>query len=415
MSEKKPLKQVPINAIQPGMFMVKLDIQWMDSPFMSHNRKIRSEKEIALLKKSGAKVVTIDPNKGLDYQNALEKGAEPPSEPSAEPKTGDKNDSPKDGAPSSLSQEMSAALNVRNKVKRVINDLQKQLGAGQTITSESVAPILEQTLESLERNNQALLNLAHLSHRSQKLADHCFSTYCIALNLAQKRGLDALEIEALGLAALVHDCGWAKLPMQLLGKRKTYTPAEQSLIHTHADIGVKTLRSSELPELVYRLVLEHHERQDGSGFPNKLTSDKIHPLSKLLAVVVHYDESVHQLTDKPGMLPTNALRQLFIQAEKGVFDQKIVAELISLLGVYPISTAVKLSNGAKGIVREVHPDNHFFPVVEVHYDASGRELSPSKTVDLSKQSDNKDLVNIDCVIDPQSARDDPARRLTLDV
>lgn len=384
----------------------------MDSPFLTHSRKIKSVKDIQLLEKSGAKVVTIDPNKGVDLTEDKDGEAKAASEAEAEP--AESPEATPELSPLSLEKEMSAAINVRSKIKKAVTDLQNDLGAGRKVSIEKLSPLLDQTLESLERNNQALLNLAHLSQRSQKLADHTFSTYCIALNLAQRQSVPPEEIEALGIAALVHEAGWAQLPLQLMGKRKPYTAMEVKLLEKHPQVGIDSLRKSELPELSLRIVHEHHELCDGSGYPQQLKKDDIHYLSRLFSIVDRYDEMVHQLTDQPGMLPTNALRALYMQGEKGIYDKEAISSLISLLGIYPVSTAVRLNSGAKGIVREVPQENHLMPVVELHYDAKGKELSTPIRVSLAEQTNDEELV-IETVINPCNAKDDPARRLFLDI
>src|SRR5690606_12464092 len=134
-----------------------------------------------------------------------------------------------------------------------------------------------------------------------------------------------MEREQLGLAALLHEAGWTQLPLNLIGKRTRYTPTEIALIHKHTLISDQILLRSDLPELTRRLVAEHHELLDGSGYPQGLKSDQIHPLSQLLTVVDVYEERVHQLTDEPGMIPTSALRLLYIEAERGVFSAEAVA------------------------------------------------------------------------------------------
>ncbi len=411
MSDKKILKEIPVGKLKPGMFVVKMDISWLDNPFFSSSRKIKSTKDIALLEKAGARIVTIDPSKGIDITDdqhtidttADDKEAKEKTEP---PSTTNGT------AGQSLEHELNAAIHLRSKLKKAINELQNDIGAGKPISSEKITPLLEQTLESLERNNQALLNLAHISQRSQKIADHCFSTFCIALNIAQLCNCNESEIEALGIAALVHESGWAQIPLQLMGKRQSYSPQESRLIEKHPEIALKMLANSEIPELARRIVAEHHELGDGSGYPKKLNGDQIHPLSQLFSVVDRYDELVHQLNDKPGMLPTNALRTLYVNSEKGLYSQLYVGHLISLLGVYPISSAVRLSNGMKGIVREVSRDNHLLLTIEIFYDEKGKSVEPFY---LELPSSQESPISIDTVLDPKNVREDPNQRLVLNI
>ncbi len=402
----------------------------MDSPFFSNSRLIKTQKDIDQLKKAGTKTVVIDTNKGEDLKTPEPQISN--SAPNAEKKT-----TPEQPLPSStdtppqqqplntkaltaeergdkLEKEIKRAADIRDKVKKAITTTLDALSAGNAFDKTELTPVIDQTLESLDRHNQALLNLAHMSRRTQKMADHAFSTFCIALNLAQIQKIPQSDIESLGIAALVHEAGWAHIPIQLMGKRTAYTRAERELIQKHTELAVRALTKCKVSELTQRIVAEHHELCNGKGYPKKLKGDDIHPLSKLFAVVDHYDEIVHQLADKPGMLPTNALRTLYVEAQKGIYDQGAVAQLISVLGVYPISSAVSLSNGAMGIVREVPADKPLLPLVEIHIDEKGKVLDTPTFIDLADGSDAPlTAITINSVIDPINTTDPNHKRLLL--
>lgn len=421
---KKPFKSISISSLEVGMHITKLDISWIDSPFYKHSRLIKTAKEIEQLKNSGVKQVEIDPNRGKDVElkKADKEPAETPkvTEEEVAANTPDPTEtSPKPETRSSqqkgafLQQEIARAKEIHKQVRAAINSTLDALSAGNAFNKEKLTPIINQTLESLERHNQALLNLAHVSRRTQKMADHAFSTFCIALNLAQQQKCPREEIEALGIAALVHEAGWAHIPLQLMGKRNPYTESEKILIQKHAYLGVRALDRCEVSNLTRRIVAEHHEQCDGKGYPNKLSSNELHPLSRLFSVVDRYDELVHQLTDKPGMLPTNALRVLYAQAQKNIYDPQAVAQLISILGVYPISSAVHLSNGALGLVREVPRKNPLLPLVEIHVDESGKVLDTPIFIDLADNDVSDKTLTIDSIIDPLNATDPNHKRLLL--
>lgn len=407
---KLPPRVIPLSALRVGMHVIKLDISWLASPFISHNRKIKNLNDIELLKKSGVRNVTIDPNRGLNFDEIESSYALRPPD-SLQPS------SPPDPASPEklLHQELSAAKKIRDEVTRAVDELHRELNAGNRISTESIAPHIEHTLASLRRNNQALLNLAHISARSQKINDHTFSTFCIALNLAQILDYSDDDIEALGIAALVHEVGWTQIPIHLMGKLTRYNPTEKKLVEKHTEIALKTLSQCSFPATSLRIVAEHHELCDGQGYPYKLHSAQIHPLSKLFAVVDHYDALVHQLVDMPGMLPATAIKQLHSGAEKKAYDQAMVAQLISLLGIYPVSSAVKLNDGSLGLVRCVPPNDHLRPLVEIRIDASGKVLDTPTFIDLASEHAQREEITIDSVIDPKSYPNKISHRLSFDI
>lgn len=411
MSAKNPLKKIAIEQLRPGMFVKEMDISWIDSPFVKHSRLFKTPQEIKKLVDAGVKKLVIDTSKGLDVESSVT-DAPPPTSQIANPPPSEANNS---GEPVSVEQELKAALNIRNKVKSVITSIHSQIEQNRPIPVEDITPLVDETMKSLERNNQALMSLVHLSRTAQKIADHCFSTFCLVLNIAVERGLKPAEQEVLGIAALLHDAGWSKLPTNLVGKRTSYTETEKKLLSAHPVIAVKLVPLTDITKCSARLLLEHHERCDGSGYPNGLSGEEIHPLSKIIAVADHYDEIVHQLQDKPGMLPNKALRVLYMEAEKGVFDMDVVASLISLLGIYPVTTAIQLNTGERGLVIDVKRDAHLKPVIKIIYDKSKRALPRPIEVDLNSQPSEGEQRSIESIIDPKNSSDDPERRLVMEL
>ena len=420
----KNLKEIPLAALREGMTVVKLDISWLDSPFLTHTRRIRGFKDIEALKDAGVKQVVIDLDKSpkfgpQDIEQASRSHAndanerdeatsesKPPDPPLTKTQA---SSSSMPGQKTSVKQELHQAVEIRRQVKDAVDDLQKSFESGTPIKSAQLTPLVDSTLESLERNNQALLSLVHLSRKSQKLADHTFGCFCLVLNLALHRGVEPIEREQLGLAALLHEAGWVQIPLQLMGKRKTYSYTEKKLVQNHIQLAEKILSQSDIPPLTLRLVAEHHERLDGSGYPKGLKGDQIHPLSQLLAVVDTYEERVHQLTDAPGMIPTNAMRSIYVDSEHGLYDTEVAAAFISLLGIYPVMSAVKLNTGEVGLIREIHDEAPLAPSVEIHYDCAGKSLTPATYVDLRDRGDEKRA--IECAVDPHDSALDWACRL----
>jgi len=412
MSAERRTKQIKLTQLTPGMYVVELDIPWIDSPFFKHNRLIKSNQDIVKLRQAGVETLVIDLAKGLSPADEADKRdksafaqASPAQGANGSAKTAESHLDPV----KSLEKEMNLAYELRSQIKNSINKINAKLERNLPIDSEAFVPLIDDTLRSLERNHQALLNLAHLSRRSQKLIDHAFSTFCLCLTLAREMDLSKEDIDTLGLAALLHDSGWLQLPLHLMGKRSAYTATEKKLVRSHVDIGLKTLKSSALPDPVIRVISEHQEMSDGSGYPKGLKAEETHALSKILRVVDRYDECVHQLADKPGMLPTNALRLLYQEAEQGKLEANLVAGLINILGIYPVTSAVQLNTGEKGVVEQVFADAHLEPVLRIFYGSDNRLLDESIVVDLRKT----DQVGrfIASVIDPSDPKVDPERKL----
>lgn len=392
------LKVIPISDLRVGMFVTKLDMSWLDSPFLSHSRAIKDASDVRALRDAGVKALTIDLSRGVDVAPPSEdtsvtavSASTAPTTPSPTHRhtTPPHRYTPADPASprprverASLDRELRVAAHLRSKIKKAVENLSRALESGSPVDMGELVPLVDSTLDSLERNDQALMALVHLSRKTQRLSDHVFGTFCLVLNLALLRKIPTAEREQLGLAALLHEAGWTQLPHNLIGKRSRYTAAERGLVRKHTLIGNQILSHSDLPELTRRIVAEHHELLDGSGYPAGLCGKQIHPLSQLLTVVDVYEERVHQLTDEPGVTPTNALRSLYRDAERGIFPADAVAALIGLLGIYPPTTAVMLDTGERAVIKEHHTDTPLQPCVTIYYAADGSTQEPPIEIDL---------------------------------
>lgn len=393
---------ISLEQLTVGMFVVELDIPWINSPFITHSRRIKSFKDIDALRRSGVRKVVIDLDRGvapkalpkISKPTAFTAHATPPAQHNREEK--------------SLSAEMGAARAIKNQVKKLAEEMLNALEAEQPIDLSPIAPLVDDTLASLERNNQALMNLVHVSRKSQKLAEHAFSTFCLALNLGALLEFDEKELAALGMAALLHEAGWVQLPLNLMGKRTSYSDKERKLVEQHVDIGKKLLTSSNLPDLVMEIITDHHERVDGSGYP--LQKTVISRPSQVLGIVDCYDERVHQLADKPGALPRVVLQGLFLDAKNGVFDEVIAARFITMMGVYPVSSAVLFKSGEKGVVME-NALREGKTVVNIFYGADGETLpEPELAVIPNSDFPEREIVRL---LNPKCTSDDPYGYLVL--
>lgn len=424
------LLTIPIDRLRVGMFVAKLDISWLDSPFLSHSRLIKKEDDISALLSSGVKQVVVDLSKGRapmaeEHAKAQILAPEPivtePAPTVAKPAErlvaseattlSGADDCPKPSK-TEFTQELEAAYVLRSKIRQSVENIHRSLELNVPVDIKELVPLIDTALDSLSRNDQALMTLVNLSRTAQCVADHVFGTFCLTLNLALTLNIPPAQREQLALAALLHEAGWVQLPLNLMGKRAPYTAAEQALIVQHTLLGQNILKNSQLSALSLRIIGEHHERLDGSGYPQGLQQDQIHGLSQLLSVVDVYEERVHQLTDQPGMVPINAMRSLYHDAQKGYLDEKTVAAFISMVGVYPATTAVALSTSEKAVVVHNHADAPLAPVIEIHYDSRGKPMDAPLRVDLHRQGSYAQRA-INKAIDPGVPGVDPAGRLVI--
>ena len=423
------LKKISIDELQIGMFVVEMDISWIKSPFLLHRRAIKSENDIKLLRQAGVKKLSIDLSKSkikgsedgqedannieedsvrvADQQNTLE-AEEEKHQLTIHDIHCDDIDNPK----FKLEEELSRAVILKEQACESFHQINDLVKNHQAITIEELEPIVDDTITSLLRNSQALLTLMHLKRFEEKLFSHSFSVMTLALTLGIKSGLDKDELHSLGMAALLHDIGWAQLPLNLFGKIKPYTENELKVVQQHQKIANIIIGKSNTISLEVRHLMSlHHERLDGSGYPEGLKEDQLSLAARILIIADYYDESIHGLLDRPGLIASEALRQLYKEAVQNKFDKTLVETLIKLLGIYPLTSAVELTSGEKGVVVEVNRDKPLEPVVKIMYSVEGNALASPVTIDLEK---DKEARKVSGIVDCLDEKNDPQHLLVVE-
>jgi len=417
------IKTISIKELKVGMYLCEIDISWIHSPFLRHKFVIRTNKEIALLKEAGVKKLKIDNEQGIDVEE-VEKKEQPdaiennhsvnktPAESQVTEVAEEKSDSKEIPATTtSLKQELEFAQVLKEKANETFQSLNHAVANNQPFETSELVPVIDDTISSLMRNNQALLTMMHLKRYDKELFTHSFSVMTMSLSLAMAMQYSQDDLHNLGIASLMHDLGWARLPLHLLGKSKPYTANESKVVQKHIPIVVaQLLKNPDINSEVIVMISQHHERCDGSGYPAAKKGPEIHPGAQLLGLIDHYDEIIHGLLDSPGMVPSLALKTLFIETQKGKFERHLVQRLISLLGIYPVTSAVLLNSGEKAVVTEVNEGQPLNPVVKIFYDSKGRALVHPKMIDLMEDPEQRKIKN---PLDLADKKSDPLQLLAI--
>ncbi len=421
------LKEITINELIVGMFIVKMDVSWIKSPFLFHRRAVKSNNDILLLKKSGVKKITIDLSKSQNITNQQEKNhtqSEDTDElnvsevklpdPLISIEASDIEPTAEclDNPIVALNEELKSAAMLKERACESFNEINQLVKNNQSISAEEFEPVVDDTISSIMRNSQALLTLMHLKRYEEKLFSHSFSVMTLALTFAIKDGVKKDDLRILGLAALLHDIGWAQLPLNLFGKGKKYTDNELKVVHQHQVIANIVINKSDtVPDAVKQIMMNHHERIDGSGYPGKLKANQIDTLSRILILTDYYDELVHGLLDRPGLIPSEALRLLYKETVQDKQDKEDVELLIKLLGIYPLTSAIELTSGEKGIVVEVNREKPLVPVVKIVYTAEGNALAKPMIIDLEHDDKKRQIKG---VVDFLNDNADPQKLLLIE-
>jgi len=196
------------------------------------------------------------------------------------------------------------------------------------------------------------------------LASHAVKTTIISVIIGFYLKLPAHRLIELGVAALLHEIGMIKLPPQIYLSRRALQPQERKAILSHPVLSYNLLKSFDFPLTVTVAALEHHERENGTGYPRKLTGEKISLYAKIIAVACSYEALSAQRPHKEAKDGYTGMLEL-LKNEGKQYDETIVRALVFSLSIYPIGLYVLLSSGRKGQVVDVNPENPRFPIVQI--------------------------------------------------
>lgn len=209
-----------------------------------------------------------------------------------------------------------------------------------------------------------------------------------------------LQLHWMGLAGFLHNVGKQFIPSEVINAPRKLTREEFLLMQRHPRLGYELLRRfQDIPEAIRRGVLEHHEKADGSGYPDKKRSGEISAVGSIISVVDVYDALSNERAYKVAEPSTRALSILY--GMRNVFLPGLVERFIRCIGVYPVGSLVRLSSGEMAVACEVNPDAWAKPHVVPLGTLSTGEEHP-RMLDLSGRSD---VTVTDCP-DPRQYRVD---------
>ena len=249
---------------------------------------------------------------------------------------------------------------------------------------KAIAEKMKTICETIREDRRFILRIEdhHLSGpHDNYLASHAAKSTITSVIIGLQLKMPIHKLIELGVAALLHEIGMIRLSEELYLSHRPLEPNEQKAIFTHPVLGYNLLKSFEFPSTVTVPVLEHHERENGAGYPRKLSGERINPYSKIIAVACSFEALQAQRPHKEAKDGYTGMVEL-IKNEGKQYDENVVRALVFALSIYPVGLYVLLSDGHKGQVVDVNPENPRFPIVQIF-----GELTPdgkNKTAKTSK-------------------------------
>ncbi|QXM06469.1 HD-GYP domain-containing protein [Crassaminicella indica] len=270
----------------------------------------------------------------------------------------------------------------RFEAKNIIRETMKNLYNGDHIKTQELFRAVSNILDDLLMNKDIMLNLSDIKAVDDYTFAHSVNVCVLSIITGIAMGYNRERLEKLGIGAILHDIGKVAIPREILNKPDKLTDDEYKIIQGHPRLGYDLIKKhSSISSISAMIILTHHERYDGTGYPLGKKKEEIHEFSRIVAVADVYDALTSDRIYKNKILPHEALEYLKSMSSKQ-FDPCVVEKFVANVAAYPVGTIVKLSTGIKGIVVDVHKNHPNRPKVRCFWNKKGDKYLNQAEVNL---------------------------------
>ncbi|MES2262347.1 MAG: HD-GYP domain-containing protein [Pseudomonadota bacterium] len=372
------LKKIPVADLRQGMFLHAFDSSWLSNPFWRSKFLLADDAKLKAALASGIAECWIDLARGDDV--AAPAAA---AETAGTVTTVVATDPPAATAPSTaFERELHHAAALCAQAREATESMFREARLGNAIDADQCAELVEELAQSVTRNPGALISLARLKSKDDYTYMHSVAVCALMVGLGQSLGLDEAACREAGLAGLLHDLGKAGIPLEILNKPGKLSAAEFDQMCHHPRHGYELLREGDnVSAGVADVCLHHHEKFDGSGYPDHLAGNAISLYARMGAVCDVYDAITSDRPYKAGWDPSESVACML--EWKGHFDPAVLSAFVKLLGIYPVGTLVRLQSQRLAIVVEQNKAALTKPVVKAFFSLATRTRIAHERIDLA--------------------------------
>lgn len=383
---------LPISELTPGMFVdsVTKQHEGLNSIKIKTSGLVRNQAIIKRLVTEGVLELLIDFTKG---DAAIPDKYKTKSAPSQKPITSTSKTKPPAVKPAiTLEEEFAKASINFEQHNRKLQALYGDVTTGLSVNLKVIDEMANDIVSSVFRHTSAMTILTRIKDKHSYNWRHMINCAIFTAVFAKYLGYKEEAVQQLAMGALLHDLGQAKLPQGIISRPSKLTSSEMGIVKRHVAQGLGLVKGEKgITPLMLDMIVNHHERLDGSGYPRGITAEKLSRPARIMAIVDVYDALTADRPHQDGDEPINALRYLL--ANKELFDAELVQHFIKCLGVHPVGTIVKLTNERLALVLEGNKLNPIKPKVKLFYNAKhGHHVTP-KDLDLNDSDQSIKIVS----------------------
>ena len=393
------LKRIGVRQLTVGMYLKEFCGPWLEHPFWRSSFVLSDAKDIATIRASSVREVWIDCAKGLDLPPGEAVVSVAESEAQVDAELAVAANSVRDTARAPSAAEFTRAAKIVANSRQAVASMFAEARMGRTVDTGGARRLVEEISDSVSRSAGALISLARLKTADDYTYMHSVAVCALMIALARQLGLGKEEVRSAGIAGLLHDLGKAAIPLDILNKPGKLTDAEFAIVKTHPEKGHEMLlQSGDVDPVARDVVLHHHEKDDGSGYPKRLRGAAISLFAKMAAVCDVYDAITSNRPYKAGWDPAESLRKM-AEWSNGHFDLSVFQAFVKSIGIYPIGSLVLLNCGRIGVVIEQNEKSLLHPQVKVFFSTKSKARILPEVLNLARPGCRQKIIS----------REDPAK------
>lgn len=377
------LKRVATTDLCLGMYIQAFCGSWMDHPFWRSQFVLEDPRDLQLILGSALTEVWIDVSKGADTEAGAAVSGELTDEVAFEAVQQEAPAEPRQIAPVSAAEEFHRAAQICKSAKRAISSMFLDARMGRAIDQAVAREVSEEIADSVTRNAGALISLARLKTTDDYSYMHSVAVCALMVALGRQLGMSDAETRAAGFAGLLHDIGKMDIPLDVLNKPGRLSDTEFAVVRRHpADGHARLVAAGITDEAALDVCLHHHEKLDGTGYPEGLAGNQVSLLARMGAICDIYDAITSNRPYKAGWDPSESIKRM-AQWVGTHLDNRIFQAFVRSLGIYPIGSLVMLNSRKLAVVVDQSKASLLKPLVKTVYSTVSAQRVVPELIDLS--------------------------------
>ncbi len=368
--------KLDVEALEVGMFVSELDCPWEETDFFFQGFTIDSQKTIDRIR-DYCQFVYIDLHEEKNLGINKLQSAGPYKKYLSTEKIVIKKQIP-------LEKEIQIAEKTYHGAKKAVQSFMANVIHNKSIDIQEARAVVGECMGSVSRNPDAMLLLSQLKNKDEYTSQHSLNVCLYSIVLGRALGLEGEPLETVGLCGMLHDMGKIKTPLEILNKPGKFTNEEYEIMKLHPVHGRDILVSSgqKVNDEIVQAAYSHHERLDGSGYPEGSSDSDISPFSKIVTIADVYDAITSSRVYDGARSHLEATR-ILIDGRGNSFDDQLVLRFIECMGLYPPGSLIEMTNGEVALLLENNVTSRLTPKLLLIMNTQ-KALIPEKMIDLEK-------------------------------